>query len=61
MTTNKLTPSQIEEMRKYAFSIAAKDRNTDPYDLDPELQELSRMIDEHNDMFIEELERSELD
>ena len=48
-------------MRKYAFSITAKDRNTDPYDLDPELQELSRMIDEHNDMFIEELERSELD
>lgn len=48
-------------MRKYAFSIAAEAKNTKPSDFDPELQELGRMIDEHNDMFIEELERSELD
>jgi len=60
MTINDLDKATLERIRAYQRDVLIPSKNNQS-NIDPELQELGRMIDEHNDMFIEELKRSGFD
>jgi len=60
MTINDLDKATLERIRAYQRDVLIPSKNNQS-NIDPELAALGRIIDEHNDMFIEEMKRSGLD
>jgi hypothetical protein len=60
MTINDLDKATLERIRAYQRDVLIPSKNNQS-NIDPELAELGRIIDEHNDMFIGEVNQDELD
>jgi len=60
MTINDLDKATLERIRAYQRDVLIPSKNNQS-NIDPELAALGRIIDEHNDMFIGEVNQDELD
>lgn len=59
MTVNKLDEATLERIRAYKRDVLDPSKNNQS-NIDAKQAALGKMIDEHNDMFIDELNESDL-